>query len=270
MITADSVYSTTGAVAPLAGLADVAQPADRCWWWTNHTRSARTDRAARFGRARTGRAGAFPYRLAGQAFGGRAGFIACSPQFKTSSRSRRGRPSSAPACCGTEIAGSKPPPTSSPPPTSGAPAYAITRSTRDAIAALGYNISDGSEQIIGLEAGSEPRSCGCATRCRPAVFSARSSALPQPPESGIDAPYLHAKLTAAEIERLLGVLAEIRDEVRLDQWSSTRRARRAVPGMRHAAGTIARCLTARAAVPAPARGHAVMRSCGHAAEPRSS
>ena len=37
---------------------------------------------------------------------------------------------------------------------------------------------------------------------------------------------LNAKLTDQDIERLLSVLAEIRDEVQLDTWSSTRRALR--------------------------------------------
>jgi CAI-1 autoinducer synthase len=38
---------------------------------------------------------------------------------------------------------------------------------------------------------------------------------------------LHAKLSAADIERLLGTLADIRDQVGLDDWPSTRRMRRA-------------------------------------------
>lgn len=99
---------------------------------------------------------------------------------------------------------------------------------RAGIAALGYNIGDGTEQIIGLEAGSEPqvKVLRDALQAR-GVFGAVFCAPATPRNRALMRLTLHAKLSAADIERLLGTLADIRDQVGLDDWPSTRRMRRA-------------------------------------------
>lgn len=105
--------------------------------------------------------------------------------------------------------------------------HEITRSTREAITALGYNISDGSEQIIGLEAGTEPQVMVLRDALqRRGIFGAVFCAPATPKNRALMRLTLHAKLSAFDIDRLITVLAEIRDEVRLSEWSSTRRARR--------------------------------------------
>lgn len=235
VILADSVYSTTGAVAPLAGLADVAQ-ASGSVLVVDESHSLGTHGPGGAGLvAALGLGARVHFRTASlaKAFGGRAGFIACSPQFKDffavearpaifSSGLLRHEIAWFEAAADFIAAADE----------RRARLHAITRSTRDAIAALGYNISDGSEQIIGLEAGSEPQVMLLrdALQAR-GIFGSVFCAPATPRNRALMRLTLHAKLTAADIERLLGVLAEIRDEVRLDQWSSTRRARRAVPGM---------------------------------------
>jgi CAI-1 autoinducer synthase len=105
--------------------------------------------------------------------------------------------------------------------------HAITRSVRAGIAALGYNISDGTEQIIGLEAGPEPQVKVLRDALQAhGIFGAVFCAPATPRNRALVRLTLHAKLTPAEIGRLLGGLAEIRDRVGLDDWASTRRMRR--------------------------------------------
>lgn len=104
----------------------------------------------------------------------------------------------------------------------------ITRMVRAGIAELGYNVADGTEQIIALEAGTEPqvKILRDALQSR-GVFGAVFCAPATPKNRALMRLTLHCNLRASHIERLLCTLADIRSQVELETWSSTRRARRA-------------------------------------------
>jgi len=230
VIMVDSVYSTTGNVAPLADLADIAQ-ASGSVLVVDESHSLGTHGPGGAGLvAALGLVSRVHFRTASlaKAFGGRAGFIACSSAFKDffavearpaifSSGLLRHEIAWFEAATAFIAAADE----------RRARLHAITRSTRAAISALGYNISNGTEQIIGLEAGSEPqvKVLRDALQAR-GIFGSVFCAPATPKNRALMRLTLHAKLSAADIERLLSVLADIRDEVRLDQWSSTRRAQR--------------------------------------------
>lgn len=102
----------------------------------------------------------------------------------------------------------------------------VTRRVRGALLDLGYPIQQGSEQIIALEAGTEPetmrlrdlleeRGVFGAIFCAPAT--ARNRALVRLT--------LNAGLTDAEIERLIDVAAELAPLVQPWNWPIARRAR---------------------------------------------
>jgi CAI-1 autoinducer synthase len=92
------------------------------------------------------------------------------------------------------------------------------------LTSLGYNLNGSESQIIALEAGTEQRTIllrdALESRgifgsvfCAPAT--ARNRALIRLS--------IHAALTDAQIERLVSVCRDIRSEVELDSWPSSRR-----------------------------------------------
>ncbi len=104
--------------------------------------------------------------------------------------------------------------------------FEVTHRVRGALEALGYPIGQGTEQIIALEAGSEPdtmrlrdalesRGVFGAIFCAPAT--ARNRALVRLT--------LNAALTDAEIEHLIAVAADIAPLVRPWDWPAARRQR---------------------------------------------
>lgn len=104
--------------------------------------------------------------------------------------------------------------------------FEVTRRVRSALEALGYPIGQGTEQIIALEAGSEPdtmrlrdalesRGVFGAIFCAPAT--ARNRALVRLT--------LNAALTDAEIEHLIAVAADIAPLVQPWDWPAARRQR---------------------------------------------
>lgn len=98
---------------------------------------------------------------------------------------------------------------------------------RTGLAELGYNVSDGTEQIVALEAGPEPatvhlRKVLQRNGIKGAVFCAPATAK----NRSLVRLTLNAGLTPVELTRLLDVCAAIREEVDLANWSSTRRAAR--------------------------------------------
>ncbi len=95
---------------------------------------------------------------------------------------------------------------------------------RHALSALGYNVSAGSEQIIALESGTEEQTLVLRNALQSrgifgAVFCAPATAR----DRALMRLTMHAHLTAVEIDRLIQVCAEIRDEVNLAGWRSTQR-----------------------------------------------
>lgn len=99
-----------------------------------------------------------------------------------------------------------------------------TNTLRKGLDELGYFVSSGSEQIIALEPGRpdftlalrdalEARGVFGAVFCPPATAKNRS----------IVRLSVHSDLSANDLDRVLAVCAEIREEVRLDEWRSTRK-----------------------------------------------
>ncbi|QQX87774.1 quorum-sensing autoinducer CAI-1 synthase [Cupriavidus necator] len=230
VIMVDSVYSTTGSVAPLEDYVALAE-ASGCVLVVDESHSLGTHGPSGGGLVRAlGLSERVHFRTASlaKAFAGRAGYVACSTDFKDffavesrpaifSSGLLRHEVAWFDAVTDFVATADE----------RRARLHAITRDTRAAIAELGYNISEGSEQIIGLEAGTEPqvKVLRDALQSR-GIFGAVFCAPATPKNRALMRLTLHAKLAANEIDRLVGVLASIRDEVRLDEWSSTRRARR--------------------------------------------
>lgn len=106
--------------------------------------------------------------------------------------------------------------------------HAITRSVRQRLSDLGYPIHQGTEQIISLEAGTEPdtmvlrdaleeRGIFGAVFCAPATSRNRAMVRLT----------LNSALTEAEIEHLIAVAAEIAPLVKPWDWPIARRARAA-------------------------------------------
>lgn len=230
VIMVDSVYSTTGSVAPIEEFVRVAETTGSVLV-VDESHSLGTHGPSGGGLVPAlGLSERVHFRTASlaKAFGGRAGYVACSTQFKDFFAVEARPAIFSSGLLRHEIAWFD------------AAAdfiaqaedrrqqlHAITRSTRAAITELGYNISDGSEQIIGLEAGTEPQVMVLRNALqRHGIFGAVFCSPATPKNRALMRLTLHAKLTASEIERLVTVLAAIRDEVRLDEWSSTRRARR--------------------------------------------
>lgn len=231
IIVVDSVYSTTGSVAPLSEMVALAESSGS---------GIVVDESHSLGTHGPGGAGLVVqlglerrvhFRTASLAktFAGRAGLVTCGGQFKEFFAVEARPAIFSSGLLRHELAWFE------------AAAdfvsdaddrrtrlHAITRTVRDGITALGYNIGDGTEQIIGLEAGTEPqvKVLRDALQAR-GIFGAVFCAPATPRNRALMRLTLHAKLTAAQIDRLLCTLADIRDEVGLASWPSTRRMRRA-------------------------------------------
>ncbi|RZT39133.1 alpha-hydroxyketone-type quorum-sensing autoinducer synthase [Cupriavidus agavae] len=233
VVMVDSVYSTTGSVAPLKEYVEVAERTGSVLV-VDESHALGTHGPAGGGLVpELGLSARVHFRTASlaKAFAGRAGFVTCSTAFKEffavearpaifSSGLLRHEIAWFDAATDFIAAADD----------RRQQLHAITRTTRDAISALGYNISDGTEQIIGLEAGSEPQVMVLRDALqRRGIFGAVFCSPATPKNRALMRLTLHAKLTASDIGRLVDTLAAIRDEVRLDTWSSTRRAGRASP-----------------------------------------
>ncbi len=230
VIMVDAVYSTTGSVAPLEEYVRVAETTGSVLV-VDESHSLGTHGPSGGGLVPAlGLSQRVHFRTASlaKAFGGRAGFVTCSSAFKDFF-AVEARPAIFSSgllrheiawfdAAADFIAGAD---------ARRAQLHAITRTTRSAIAELGYNISDGSEQIIGLEAGTEPQVMVLRDALQKrGIFGAVFCSPATPKNRALMRLTLHAKLSTFDIDRLIAVLATIRDEVRLEEWSSTRRARR--------------------------------------------
>jgi CAI-1 autoinducer synthase len=105
--------------------------------------------------------------------------------------------------------------------------HAVTRQVREGLAALDYPIADGSEQIVALEAGSEP----AVMRLRDAleahdVFGAIFCAPATAKNRALVRLTLHAGLDDAAVQRLIAACAAVRGEVDVAGWSASRRQQR--------------------------------------------
>ncbi|MBJ7309131.1 alpha-hydroxyketone-type quorum-sensing autoinducer synthase [Rugamonas sp. CCM 8940] len=229
IIVVDSLYSTNGSLAPLAELAELAERSDSLLI-VDESHSLGTHGPGGAGLvAQWGLGGRVHFRTASlaKAFAGRAGIISCSSKFKGYFLSES-RPAIFSSCLlSHELAwfdaaldfvatadGRR------------AALHRQTRLIRDSLRELGYNI-EGSEQIIALEAGAEPKTLALRkTLERHGIFGAMFCAPATPKNRSLVRLTLNAGLKPAQVAQLLTACEQIRDEVGLANWSSTQRLHR--------------------------------------------
>jgi CAI-1 autoinducer synthase len=231
VIVIDALYSTDGSVAPLHEVADLAERSGSILV-VDESHSLGTHGPGGAGLVvEMGLASRVHFRTASlaKAFAGRAGFITCSSRFKGYFLSAS-RPAIFSSClldhelarfdAALDFIRAAD--------TRRAALHRITREVRKRLAGLGYCIGEGSEQIIALEAGPEPKTLALrkalekrgiygAVFCAPATAKNRS----------LVRLTLNAGMERGDIDRLIDACADMRAEVDLDNWSSTLRARRA-------------------------------------------
>jgi len=230
VICVDSLYSTNGSVAPLLELVELAER-HGCLLVVDESHSLGTHGPQGAGLVvALGLAERVHFRTASlaKAFGGRAGFITCSTRFRGYFM-MESRPAIFSSCLLSHelawfdaaidfIAAAD---------DRRADLHRKARQIRDGLRALGFNVDDGTEQIIALEAGSEPltlavrkalerRGVYGAMFCAPATAKNRALVRLTP----------NAGLSEAQIAQVLSACADLREETDLESWSSTRRMRK--------------------------------------------
>ena len=229
VIVVDALYSTNGSVAPLHDVVELAERSGSILI-VDESHSLGTHGPGGAGLvAAMGLGERVHFRTASlaKAFAGRAGFITCSSQFKGYFLSAS-RPAIFSSCLlEHELAwfdaalsfieradGRR------------ARLHQAAMEVRAGLAELGFHL-EGSEQIIALEAGPEPKTLVLrkalekrgvygAVFCAPATAKNRS----------LVRLTLNSGMGPREVEQLLAACADMREEVDLENWSSTRRMRR--------------------------------------------
>ena len=230
VIAVDALYSTNGSLAPLRELVEIAE-AHGCLLIVDESHSLGTHGPRGAGLvAAQGLSARVHFRTASlaKAFAGRAGFITCSSKFKGYFLSES-RPAIFSSCLlGHELAwfdaaidfvaaadDRR------------AALHAISLELREDLGALGYNVGEGSEQIIALEPGPEPKTLALrkllethgiygAMFCAPATAKNRS----------LVRLTLNSGLDGSQLARIVEACEDIRSRVDLESWSSTRRLNR--------------------------------------------
>jgi CAI-1 autoinducer synthase len=230
VIVVDALYSTNGSIAPLHEVVAIAERSGSILIVDeSHSLGTHGPRGAGLV-AGMGLSERVHFRTASlaKAFAGRAGFLTCSSHFKGYFLSAS-RPAIFSSCLLEHelawfdaaldfIAGAD---------ARRAALHGAARQVRAGLSELGYNVGDGTEQIIALEAGPEPKTLVLrkalekrgvygAVFCAPATAKNRS----------LVRLTLNAGLDQDQIARLLDACADMRTEVDLENWSSTRRSRR--------------------------------------------
>ena len=230
VIVVDALYSTNGSIAPLHEIVDIAERSGSILIVDeSHSLGTHGPRGAGIV-VGMGLAGRVHFRTASlaKAFAGRAGFLTCSSRFKGYflSESRHAIFSS----CLLEhelawfdaaldfIAAAD---------TRRLALHRTAAHVRAGLQALGYNVSDGTEQIIALEAGTEPQVLALRKALeRRGIYGAVFCAPATAKNRALVRLTLNSGITEAQAERLLAACADMRGELDVASWSSTRRQRR--------------------------------------------
>lgn len=230
VIAVDALYSTNGSVAPLPELADIAGRSG-CLLVVDESHSLGTHGPRGAGLvAALGLQDSVHFRTASlaKAFAGRAGLVTCSSKFKGYFLSAS-RPAIFSSCLlGHELAWFDA--------AIDFVAAADERrvalhvkamALREELGTLGYNVSDGSEQIIALEAGPEPKTLALRKLLeRHGVVGAMFCAPATPKNRSLVRLTLNAGLERAQLHRIVEACAAIRELADVENWSSTRRLQR--------------------------------------------
>lgn len=229
VIVVDSVYSTNGSVCPLLDIVELGV-AQGCVLVVDESHSLGTHGNLGEGMvAAMGLTGHVHFRTASlaKAFAGRAGFIACSERFYDYFKCE-----SNPAIFSSTLL---------PHEISGLDATlnvvqnegwrrdklrANTDYLRPRLDALGYNLNDSESQIVSLESGTEQQTIVLrdALEAR-GVFGSVFCAPATPKNRALMRFSINSNLTKPELDRVVQVCADIRDEVDLANWASSRRKR---------------------------------------------
>jgi len=230
VIVIDALYSTNGSVAPLLEFVELAERTGSILI-VDESHSLGTHGPHGAGLVvEHGLTERVHFRTASlaKAFAGRAGFITCSSHFKGYFLSAS-RPAIFSSCLLNHelawfdaavdfIAQAD---------ARRAALHRNTQEVRARLSELGYCIDDGTEQIIALEAGPEPKTLVLrkalesrgiygAVFCAPATAKNRS----------LVRLTLNSGMTQTEIEKLVAACADMRREVDLENWSSSSRRKR--------------------------------------------
>lgn len=230
VIVIDALYSTNGSVAPLLEFVELAERSGSILI-VDESHSLGTHGPGGAGLVvQEGLTERVHFRTASlaKAFAGRAGFITCSSHFKGYFLSAS-RPAIFSSCLLNHelawfdaavdfIRGAE---------DRRAALHRNTQEVRARLSELGYCIDDGTEQIIALEAGPEPKTLVLrkaleargiygAVFCAPATAKNRS----------LVRLTLNSGMTREEIDKLVAACADMRSKVDLDNWSSSSRRKR--------------------------------------------
>jgi len=230
LIVVDALYSTNGSVAPLRELVEIAERSG-CLLIVDESHSLGTHGPRGAGLvADMGLSERVHFRTASlaKAFAGRAGFITCSSKFKGYFLSES-RPAIFSSCLlGHELAWFDAAidfVAAADDRRAALRAHALE--VREELSALGYNVSDGSEQIIALEPGPEPKTLALRKLLeRHGIYGAMFCAPATPKNRSLVRLTLNAGLDRAQLSRIIQACDDIRVEADLENWSSTRRLRR--------------------------------------------
>jgi CAI-1 autoinducer synthase len=227
VVLVDSVYSTTGGVCRLVEMADICET-HGCVFVVDESHSLGTHGPGGAGLVvELGLESRVAFRTASlaKAFAGRAGFITCPVDFQEYFKFESNPAIFSSTLLPHEISGLD------------ATLSVIERSERrrarlassaawlrQRLTELGYNLNGSESQIIALEAGTEQRTIVLrdALESR-GIFGSVFCAPATPRNRALIRLSIHANLSDAQVERIASVCRDIRGEVELDKWSSTRR-----------------------------------------------
>ncbi len=233
VVVADSIYSTTGSIAPLREIVEICE-ANGCILVADESHSLGTHGPNGEGLVvELGLAERVHYRTASlaKAFAGRAGFVTCSRRFVDYFKSESNPAIFSSTLLPHDIHGLA------------ATLGVIRRENwrrerlrenaaylRRELDQLGYNLNGSECQIVSLESGTEQNTIVLrdALESR-GIFGSIFCAPATPKSRALMRFSVHAGLGRAELERLVKVCAEIRDEVGMAAWPSTRRKQRGRP-----------------------------------------
>ena len=227
IVVVDAIYSTTGGLAPLREIVEVCEE-QGCVLVADESHSLGTHGPRGEGLVvELGLAERVHFRTASLAktFAGRAGFITCSRQFQEYFKFE-----SNPAIFSSTLL---------PHEVSGLDMtltvieqedwrrkrlHKAAQQLRHALDDLGYNLNDSQSQIVSLESGTEQQTIVLrdALESR-GIFGSVFCAPATPKNRALIRFSLNALLPDSALERLVSVCRDIRDEVDLASWPSTRR-----------------------------------------------
>lgn len=230
VVVVDSIYSTTGSIAPLRQIVEVCE-ANGCVLVADESHSLGTHGPNGEGLVvELGLADRVHFRTASlaKAFAGRAGFVTCSRRFAEYFKSESNPAIFSSTLLPHDIHGL-------------AATLGVIRTEhwrrerlrenaaflRNALDGLGYNLNGSECQIVSLESGTEQNTIVLrdALESR-GIFGSIFCAPATPKSRALMRFSVHAGLGRDDLERLVEACRDIRDEVDLASWPSTRRKQR--------------------------------------------